>query len=84
MRAPRHAVMNERPPEEPATLEEWLWRIREYDRTIFVREKISGHWRTVALASVSPRCWAAHVAQWLKDGVLPVRVRTSEELDGTR
>lgn len=69
-----------RPPEEPKTLEEWLWRLKRYDKGIFVREQLAGKFQNVALADLPPDRWAFHVARWLEQGMLPVRVREPEEI----
>lgn len=71
----------QRPPEEPKTLTEWLWRLKRYEKGIFVRELVGEKWMNMALADLPPDRWAFHVARWLEQGVLPVRIREPEEID---
>jgi hypothetical protein len=41
------------PPEEPATLFEWLWRLKTHERTIYVRHKtLEGAYSAVPLADL--------------------------------
>ena len=70
---------NELPPEEPKTLADWLWRLKEYENGIFVRVKRDGKLDAVSLRNVSPREWGEHVARFLEKGMVPVRVRGPEE-----
>lgn len=71
----------ERPPEEPTTLEEWLWRLKQYENQIFVRaQDKDGKWDALNLNEITPKEWGTFVAGWLTDGRLPVRVRTDEEI----
>lgn len=67
------------PPDKPQSLAEWLWRVVRYQRGIFVRELIGGHWYNVPLSALSPKRWAAHVAEWLERGHLPVRLLEERE-----
>jgi hypothetical protein len=69
-----------RPPDEPQNLTEWLWRLKRYERGIFVREKVDGRWGNVALKDLTPERWAHHVARWLEKGALPCRIREQEEM----
>lgn len=71
----------ERPPDEPSNLMEWLWRVKHYEKSILVRtEGRSGRWEAVALAMLPPREWAEHVARWMEEGQLPARIREPEEM----
>lgn len=72
------------PPEEPRTLRDWLWRLKRHERRIFVCRKAGDRWVNVALADLPPDEWATHVARWLTDGSIPVRVRDSEDLSPDR
>jgi hypothetical protein len=66
------------PSDNPQTLEEWLWRIRLYEKQIFVRErKKNGEdgFETVALSDVYPERWAYWVSRWLQEGAIPVRFK---------
>jgi hypothetical protein len=66
--------------DEPRNLWEWLWRLKRYERGIYVREQVDGRWGNVALSDLTPERWAYYVARWLEDGVLPCRVREPEEM----
>lgn len=68
-----------RPPDKPQALDEWLWYVRRYEATIYVREQIDGKWQSVALSTLPPERWAHHVARWLDKGMVPCRVRETEE-----
>jgi hypothetical protein len=72
-------VETNRPPSAPTSLAEWLWYVKQYEGAIFVREQIDGHWESPALASLSPERWAHHVARWLEEGSLPVRILEEDE-----
>lgn len=68
------------PPDEPTTLEDWLWYTIHHQDRIFVREQDKdGKWDSIALSKITPEKWAKHVARWLEDGHLPVRVLTKAE-----
>jgi len=67
------------PPDEPANLAEWLWRVKQHGDTIFVRELVRGHWETVALGSLEPREWAAQVARMFEARIVPTRIREKGE-----
>lgn len=69
----------ELPPDEPGSLSEWLWRVKQYENSIYVRELVKGHWDTVSLGSLPPKEWSAHVARMLELGILPTRVREEGE-----
>jgi len=69
----------ELPPDVPANLAEWLWRVKQYEDSIYVRELDNGHWQTIALGCLPPKEWAAHVARMLEAGILPIRVRDERE-----
>ncbi len=66
---------DELPPDEPTTLYEWLWRLKRYQDGIFVRERIEGHFRNVALSQLPPDRWAYWVARWLDENALPMRIK---------
>ena len=66
--------MADKPPEEPANLYEWLWRLKTYESSIYVRVQVDGHWKPIALADCNPEQWAVHMATWLQEGAVPVRV----------
>lgn len=66
--------------DEPMNLTEWLWRLKRYERGIYVREQVDGRWGNVALADLTPERWAHHVARWLEEGLLPCRIREPEEM----
>lgn len=67
--------------DNPQTLQEWLERLHRHQAGIFVREKGSdGRFGPVALADLPSDLWAKHVARWLEDGAIPVRVRTPDEV----
>ena len=68
-----------RPPNEPANLAEWLWYVKRYEDGIFVREFIEGCWENLPLSALSPERWARHVAEWLDEGHLPVRILEESE-----
>jgi len=68
-----------RPPDNPQSLEDWLWYVRRYETTIFVREQIDGKWQSPALSTLPPERWAYHVARWMDRGMVPCRVREAEE-----
>ena len=64
------------PPEDPTNIEEWLWRLRRYEKDIYVRDKTpDGSFDAIALSELPPERWAFHVAKWLTDGAIPVRVK---------
>jgi hypothetical protein len=65
----------ERPPDEPTNLAEWLWRVKQYEGSIYVRELDNGHWKTIALGCLPPKEWAAQVARMLEAGIVPTRIR---------
>ena len=67
------------PPEEPITLAEWLWRIRQYESGIYVYKLAGKKWKAVTLASLPPKQWAQQVARMLEAGMNPVRLRGKEE-----
>ena len=69
----------ELPPDEPANLVEWLWRVKQYEGSIYVRELINDHWQTIALGCLPPKEWAAQVSRMLEAGILPTRLRVKEE-----
>jgi hypothetical protein len=66
--------------DEPRNLTEWLWRLKRYDRGIYVSEQVDGRWGNIALADLTPERWAHHVARWLEEGALPCRIREPEEM----
>ncbi len=66
------------PPEEPTTLTDWLWRVRQYENSIYIREEVNGHWKTLALGSLPPERWAAHVARMFENSMNPVRLLDKE------
>ena len=70
----------ELPPDEPVNIAEWLWRVKQYVGSIYVRELVNGYWKTVALNSLSPEKWAAQVARMLEARILPTRLRHEEEM----
>lgn len=70
----------QRPPDNPTNLFEWLWRLKHYEDGIFIRHQVNGKWDSVSLSSLDSKSWAKRVAEWLEDGSLPVRVREEEEL----
>jgi hypothetical protein len=71
-----------KPPDNPASLSEWLWYVLAYEENIFVREKNKeGKWDSVALSTLEPERWAYHVARWLGDGSLPARIREDHEIN---
>jgi hypothetical protein len=56
--------------------------VRRYEAGIFVREQgPGGKWGNAALRDLSPERWAYHVARWLEEGILPVRIRESDEIE---
>ena len=67
------------PPKEPVDLAEWLWYVKRYEDSIFVRELVDDRWETVALSSLGPREWGNHLAKWLEGGHLPVRILEPHE-----
>jgi hypothetical protein len=68
------------PPDQPQTLAEWLWYTRHHQDRIFVREKNKdGKWDSLSLSEITPEQWGKHVAKWLEEGRLPVRVLTEAE-----
>ena len=69
-----------RPPDNPQSLEDWLWYVRRYEDGIFVREQIDGTWQSVALSALPPERWAYHVARWMDRCMVPCRVRDTEEI----
>lgn len=72
----------EKPPKEPSTLLELLWYVKYYDKHIFVRaQDKTGKWGNVRLADLDPKAWAEKMDAFLARGILPVRVRTSEEME---
>jgi len=74
-------MSTQRPPDEPTTLEEWLWRLKQHENQIFVRaQDKDGKWGALNLNEITPKEWGEFVAKWLTEGHLPVRVRTDEEI----
>jgi hypothetical protein len=77
-------AQQERPPDEPTNLFEWLWRLKRYEKGIFVRQKVEEGgdftWVNLNLAELDPKTWAEYVARWLEEGRLPVRVKEPEEI----
>ena len=69
----------ELPPDKPMNLMEWLWRVKQYEGSIYVRELVNDHWQTIALACLSPKQWGQQVARMLEVGMNPVRLRGKEE-----
>jgi hypothetical protein len=72
--------MEVRPPEEPQSLAEWLWRLKRYESGIYVRVKAPDGFLTISLADLSPKEWGEKVAGFLETGALPVRVKEPEEM----
>lgn len=67
-----------RPPENPDTLADWLWYVKRYEQGIFVRETIDGKrdaYRLSYIAQKSSKLWAKHVARMLEKNIVPARVR---------
>jgi hypothetical protein len=70
------------PPDRPETLAEWLWYTRYHQDRIFVREQDKdGKFGSMALSTITPEQWGKHVARWLNEGHIPVRVLTEEEVE---
>jgi len=69
----------ELPPDEPATLADWFWKICQYEDSIYVRELAGKKWKAVTLASLPPKQWGQQVARMLEVGMNPVRLRGKEE-----
>lgn len=67
------------PPDNPTTLKDWLWRVKQYERDIFVREQIGGKWCCVAISELSPERWAYWVATWLEEDRVPTRILRFKE-----
>ena len=75
-----HATEKPFPPEHPETLKEWLWRVKQHEDSIYVRELTEGgKWGFSPLSELPPERWAHHVAGWLEKGVAPVRVIGTDE-----
>ena len=64
--------------DDPTTLAEWLYRLRVYEDTFYVRALRDGKWTNAKLSELPPEQWAEHVAKWLEDGFVPVRLRGEE------
>jgi hypothetical protein len=75
-------MKNKLPPEPPDTLAEFLWYCMEYQNEIFVREKDEeGRWGAFSLAQITPEQFGIHVARWIEEGRVPVRVKRESEMN---
>lgn len=54
--------MEVRPPDEPQSLAEWLWRLKRYESGIYVRVQKDGRWGNASLAELDPKTWGEKVA----------------------
>jgi hypothetical protein len=67
---------------EPTNLAEWLLYVRTYENSIYVRHQdAGGKWINAKLSAIPLKDWSEHVARWLKDGILPVRILSDEEVE---
>jgi hypothetical protein len=65
----------------PETLPELLEWIERYADSIFVLEEISpGQRETFALGSLPAKRALFHAFRWIRNGAIPVRVRSDEEV----
>lgn len=69
--------------ESNPTLRDRLQYVKQYERSIFVREQIDGKWRNVAISELSPERWAYYVANWVEAGITPHRVVEQPEPEKT-
>ena len=65
--------------DNPRNLVEWLWRLKAYEKGIYVRELNGGTWENLPLSELTPEQWARHVAKWLEENALPCRIREEAE-----
>lgn len=70
----------EHAPENPETLEEFLWYIKRYEHGIFFRRKVNDKWCNLSLAELDPKDWAKTIVKFITEGSLPVRVREDSEI----
>lgn len=73
-------VDGETPPDDPRCLTDWLWYVRHYERTIYVREQVDGRWNNVPLSALAPDRWAYHILRMQALGMVPCRVRPAGEV----
>lgn len=70
----------ELPPDEPETLEEYLWYCREYEEDIYFRARRGDLWENVSMADLSPREYGEKLARLLMQDRLPVRIKRDYEI----
>ena len=70
-------AVNERLPETLPELLDWIER---YADSIFVREEISGKWKNAALGALPAKRALFHAFRFIREGRIPVRVRSDEEV----
>ena len=72
-----------RPPDEPQNLMEWMWHLKRYEDTIFVRVERDGKFESIPLSQADPRTCGEYVSlwvnRWLNDDWVPTRIRDEEE-----
>lgn len=66
-----------KPSDLPANFFDWIYRIKFYEKTIFVQHPTNGG--HIALSELNPRQWAATIAKWWSEGMTPARVDMTEE-----
>lgn len=62
------------------TIEELCDYIAEYAGYIFVREQIDGKWGSYSLTELPPAHAIEHALRFIKEGRVPVRLKTDEEI----
>jgi len=62
------------------TYEDLFDYCKKYAKYIFVREKIDGKWKSVALSELEMDIIMKHINGWWNANIIPSRLKTEEEL----
>lgn len=75
----------EQPPDDPANVYQLLWYILNYEDSIFVRP-MRGNVCVgpQSLSSLPPQDKAQWIAEWLRTGMIPCRIRSDKEVKAKR
>lgn len=66
---------------EPESIEDLCGYIVQYAGSIFVRENVDGKWDAYSLAELPATIALKHALGWVRDGRIPVRVLSDEEVE---
>ena len=69
---------------DPQTLQEWCDYVERHLDGIYVREKINGRWRSIALCDGSARSAVLHILRWLREGMVPVALIADAAASGAQ